>query len=484
MNKRRLWLTTLFLTAGLSVSASTATMAANAKEGSLAFAKCDEYINVRSDANTDSEVVAKLYHNGSAVIKKVLDNGWYEIQSGDITGYVSSDYMVTGKKAKKVAKKVGYNVAVVYPEALNIRTAPSSEADILDVATSSQELEVVAKDDEWMTVALGNDRYGFVDASYCGYKTYYPLAVPVGENGYVTEEADSSAEDTAVADVVYEETENTAESEVITEEVPVENTESDEMDWGAVSEEDYSQNEVAADDNQDTTGEYSDINSSDTYDEPSYDEGYDENYDAGYDESYDENYDAGYDESYDENYDTGYDESYDENYDTSYDESYDENYNDGAETAEGEVSSDYEGGYDYSDTGSDDYVSNDEVISSDGALGQAIVDYALQFVGNPYVYGGTSLTNGADCSGFTMSVLAAQGISVGRTAADQAYGGTSVSLDAIQPGDLLFYSEGGGISHVAIYIGGGAIVHAATEDQGICVSDAYYSTPVSAARYW
>ena len=124
------------------------------------------------------------------------------------------------------------------------------------------------------------------------------------------------------------------------------------------------------------------------------------------------------------------------------------------------------------------------MISSDGALGQAIVDYALQFVGNPYVYGGTSLTNGADCSGFTMSVLAAQGISVGRTAADQAYGGTSVSLDAIQPGDLLFYSEGGGISHVAIYIGGGAIVHAATEDQGICVSDAYYSTPVSAERYW
>ncbi|MGN0355921.1 MAG: NlpC/P60 family protein [Muricoprocola sp.] len=466
MNKRKLWLTTLFLTAGLSVSASSATMAANAKEGSLAFARCDEYINVRSEANTDSEVVAKLYNNGSAVIKKVLDDGWYEIQSGDITGYVSSDYMVTGKKAKKVAKKVAYNVAVVYPEALNIRTAPSSEAGILDVATSSQELEVVAKDDAWMTVALGNDKYGFVDASYCGYKTYYPLAVPVGENGYAAAEEDNSITEVSAPSDAHEETENTAESEVMAEEVSVEHTDSDTMEWGAVSDESYSQEEAVTEDDQDTTGEYSDINSENTYGEPSDDTNYDDSY----------GYDNGYDDSYDE--------SYDNSYDNSYDDSYDESYTDSAETAEGESSSEYEGGYDYSDTGSDDYVSNDEVVSSDGALGQAIADYALQFVGNPYVYGGTSLTNGADCSGFTMSVLAAQGIGIARTAAGQAGGGTPVSLDAIQPGDLLFYSEGGGISHVAIYIGGGAIVHAATEDQGICVSDAYYSTPVSAARYW
>ena len=84
----------------------------------------------------------------------------------------------------------------------------------------------------------------------------------------------------------------------------------------------------------------------------------------------------------------------------------------------------------------------------------------MQFVGNPYVWGGTSLTSGADCSGFAQSVFANFGIGLSRTAADQSYGGTAVSTDSLQPGDLLFYSNGSGISHVAIYIGGGQMIHA------------------------
>ena len=76
------------------------------------------------------------------------------------------------------------------------------------------------------------------------------------------------------------------------------------------------------------------------------------------------------------------------------------------------------------------------------------------------------------------------GIYIARTAADQYYGGTSVSISDIQPVDLLFYSDGGGISHVALYIGGGQIVHAATESQGIIISSYNYDSPVCAARYW
>ena len=125
-----------------------------------------------------------------------------------------------------------------------------------------------------------------------------------------------------------------------------------------------------------------------------------------------------------------------------------------------------------------------EAPASDSSVGQEIANYAVQFVGNPYVYGGTSLTNGADCSGFTQSVMANFGIYIARTAADQSYGGTSVSISDIQPGDLLFYSDGGGISHVALYIGGGQIVHAATESQGIIISSYNYDSPVCAARYW
>ena len=125
-----------------------------------------------------------------------------------------------------------------------------------------------------------------------------------------------------------------------------------------------------------------------------------------------------------------------------------------------------------------------EDTSSSSDLGQQIASYAVQFVGNPYVYGGTSLTNGADCSGFVQSVFANFGIGLSRTAASQASGGTSVSLDSLQAGDLLFYSSSGSGDHVALYIGGGQIVHAANSASGIIISNAYYSTPVAARRYW
>lgn len=105
-----------------------------------------------------------------------------------------------------------------------------------------------------------------------------------------------------------------------------------------------------------------------------------------------------------------------------------------------------------------------------------LVQYALQFVGNPYVWGGTSLTNGADCSGFVLSVYAKYGIYLPHYTGSQAVMGRRISPQEAQPGDLFFY--GGGIDHVAIYIGGGQAVHAYSEDVGITVTSAYYRTPV------
>ena len=114
---------------------------------------------------------------------------------------------------------------------------------------------------------------------------------------------------------------------------------------------------------------------------------------------------------------------------------------------------------------------------------QEVVNYALQFVGNPYVYGGTSLTNGTDCSGFTMSVYAHFGYGLPRTAAAQMQGLSSVDLSAIQPGDLLFYrGKDGSIGHVTMYIGGGQVVHASSSTTGIIVSGIGYRTPCAAAR--
>ena len=112
----------------------------------------------------------------------------------------------------------------------------------------------------------------------------------------------------------------------------------------------------------------------------------------------------------------------------------------------------------------------------------SLVSYATQFVGNPYVWGGTSLTRGADCSGFVMSVFANYGISLPHSSRAQANCGTKISASDAQPGDLFFYGNGSSINHVAIYIGGGRVVHASSPKSGIKISGAYYRTPVKVVR--
>ncbi len=111
-------------------------------------------------------------------------------------------------------------------------------------------------------------------------------------------------------------------------------------------------------------------------------------------------------------------------------------------------------------------------------LGQSVASYACQFVGNPYVYGGTSLTNGADCSGFVMSVYANFGVSLPHSSSGDRSVGTAVDgLANAQPGDIICYS-----GHVAIYIGNGQIVHASTAKTGIKISDVNYRTPLGIRR--
>lgn len=113
--------------------------------------------------------------------------------------------------------------------------------------------------------------------------------------------------------------------------------------------------------------------------------------------------------------------------------------------------------------------------------GQAsIVEYAKQFLGNPYVWGGASLTGGADCSGFVMSLYAHYGYSLPHNAAAQA--GVTRSVSSPKPGDLFFYSNGSRINHVAMYIGGGMVIHASNPTDGIKISTAYYRHPVKIGR--
>ena len=119
---------------------------------------------------------------------------------------------------------------------------------------------------------------------------------------------------------------------------------------------------------------------------------------------------------------------------------------------------------------------NSSSNSSSSSSGQAVVDYAMQFLGNPYVYGGNSLTNGVDCSGFTSQIMKRFGVSLNRSSSAQyANNGYHVSSDDLQKGDLVFYGYSGSVSHVAIYIGGGQVIHANDERTGICISNAFPS---------
>lgn len=112
----------------------------------------------------------------------------------------------------------------------------------------------------------------------------------------------------------------------------------------------------------------------------------------------------------------------------------------------------------------------------------SMVAFAKQFLGNSYRWGGTSLTNGTDCSGFTMQIYRHFGVSISRTSGAQSGNGTTIKASNARPGDLIFYSNGSRINHVAMCIGNGQVIHASNPRSGIKISNMYYRTPVKAVR--
>ena len=406
--------------------------------GTLAFAQCEEYINIRESASTDSAVTAKIYNNGSATIEE-QDGDWYKIRSGNAEGYVMAEYFVTGEAADAVAQKAAYNVAMVHPTDLNIRSDANEDSEVLATAHEKDELEVVAWDGDWMKVALGGDVYGYVNAYYVDYKTYYPTAETIEE-----EQARLSAEQEAAEAADYEVSDDTAET---------------------LPEETYE--EPTVDDSSDTEeASYPDDSDETTWTEaPAMDETVWTEAPAETEAPYTEAPET--EAPYTEAPET--EAPYTEAPET------EAPYTEAPET---------EAPYTEAPETEAPYTEAPETEApSTSGVGQQIADFAVQYVGNPYVWGGTSLTEGADCSGFVQTVFANFGLYLSRTAESQSYGGISISLDNLQPGDLLFYNSTGSIDHVAIYIGGGQIVHAANSRSGIIISNAYYQTPVCARRY-
>lgn len=299
----------------------------------LVIAQVNDYVNVRSIPSEEGEIVGKLYDDSVGTFISE-ENGWYQITSGSVTGYVKAEFCVTGEDAVALAKEVGTRIATVTTTTLKVRKEASVESECLCMIPIAEQYVVVEETDEWVKIDT-EEGLGWVSTEFVDLHTEF---------------------------------------------VQAESKEEEERRLAKEAEERRKARQAAA----------AAVASQSSTQTPT------QNYAVG----------------------------------------------EGSE------------------------------------LGVAVADYALQFVGNPYVWGGTSLTNGADCSGFVMSVYANFGVSLPHSsAADRSQGSAVDGLANAQPGDLVCYS-----GHVAIYIGDGQIVHAASSKTGIIVSNADYKKVLAVRR--
>lgn len=331
----------------------------NSEYKDIGISKVNNYVNIRKKASKDSKIAGKLYSNSAATILEAEDD-WYKIKSGSVTGYIKSEYLVTGEEVEKLATKVGNRIATVNTTTLKVREKASQKAEVLTLVPTQEELEVVKETEEWVKVSIDEDVTGYVSSDYVDLRTEFNEAESIKE-----EKARLKAEKEARK--VAEEGSNTNRSESNT-------------------------NTVAASSRRNVSSFASN-----------------------------------------------------------------------------------------SGTSSNSTIST--TSNSSSSKRDKIVDYAFRFLGNPYVWGGTSLSNGADCSGFTQSVFRDNGISIPRVSGAQASSGRTTSIDNMKKGDLIFYTRGGSVNHVAIYIGNGQVIHASSPKTGIRISNYNYRTPYKVVNY-
>ena len=392
-----------------------------AEPGSYIYAGAN--VNVRSAP--DGEVIGNFPYNAQGVLLEEDEYGWYKIQSGDMIGYVASQYCGDEPFAK------GYTKVTVNSNGLKVRQTKDENSNVLDIIDQNASIEVTEDYDQsaWVSVVTDDNKYGYVSADYVTLNTYYPTATKISDA--------VSNEQATITETTTEEVSNTND---VVEMTPtyVEPEETYDYETQAEPTEDY-------------------------YYEPEVET---ENVEEVYQEETSYEDEESYEEEIPEEEKSSYEEEANE--EPIYEEEQEEEVN--------------EEPFDEENTDTAEEPSYEEPTVSDSSTGASIAATASNYVGCSYVWGATG-PDSFDCSGLVSYVFSSYGISVPRTAADQYYGGTQIDVSTAvsTPGALIFYH---GLGHVAISLGDGSVVHASNSDTGVIISDAYYSTPDGAAVYF
>ena len=457
----------------------------------LGIAEVSGYLNVRKTPESFGEVVGKLPKGGACEILDTSTEGWYKISSGGVTGYVSSQYVYTGDEAKKLAAENVAERAVIDADKLNVRSEPKADADVVDQVFKNERYDIKSQQDGWIQVSDGYISADYVTVKYAldeaikqdmrqtVLSLYDNLGVsnvsnylnvrdnPDETKGKIIAKLPSNAGcdilDTSTAGWLKIRSGNITgyvKSEYILTGQQAKDKALQVAKLMAISNTDGVNVRTEPNTN---SSIYTQISNSERFLVADQQDGWVkieiDDQDAYLSSDY---VDVKY----------GLEEAIKytpvvEVADTSNSKSNTKN-----STGKSSSSSKSRGKKSSANDGAAGSKSGS--VSSKRAQ---IANYAVQFVGNRYVYGGTSLTNGTDCSGFTMSVMAKFGVSLPHNSGSQAGSGKSITSSQMRPGDLVFYSGSGGINHVALYIGNGQVCHASNAKSGIKISTWNYRTP-------
>ncbi|MFR3627505.1 MAG: SH3 domain-containing protein [Lachnospiraceae bacterium] len=462
----------------------------------LGIAGVSGYLNVRKIPETYGEVVGKLLSGGACEIIDTSTDGWYKISSGGVTGYVSSQYIYTGDKAREVAAENVIERAVVSTDKLNVRKEPSQASEIMGQVYKDERYPVESVQDGWVQIDDGylsadyvTVRYALNEARKQDMRTtvlslYDNLGVSNVSNYLNVRDKASERDGKIIAKLpsnagcdILETTDDGwykirsgkitgyVKSEYILTGQQAEDKAMQVAKLMAIANTDGVN--VRSEPNTESSI-WTQIASSEKFLVASQQDGWVE---IELDDS------------------TAFISS--DYVDVKYGLNEAIPYTPVVEApakGNGSTGSSKPSGGTTSKPGKGGSSKPSGGSANDGAAGSSagsvsskraqIANYAVQFVGNPYVWGGTSLTNGADCSGFTMSVMAHFGVSLPHSSSAQAGCGKSIKSSQMRPGDLVFYSgSGGGINHVALYIGNGQVVHASSKRTGIKISSWNYRSP-------